>query len=226
MLRMLLAILVFGTAYALPAQTGTLGVAPLFQPVEARSVTDIPSKNPCAVPGTVVLNALITETGKVQDVEVRRDIACFTQVAVQAVEDWRFAPATFGGKVIVSRMPVAVTFESQTWAPNPFPLPKLVPQTAAAIQAAFQPAEVTRAAFPPFHPGYTLTEGTVVLEVALSAKGDAEEIKVLRDLPPFTANAKAVLEDWRFMPATFNGHPVRSKILLAFVSPPFVSTRR
>ena len=121
-------------------------------------------------------------------------------------------------------MPIAVTFESQTWAPNPFPFPKLVPQTAAAVQAEFQPAEVTRAGFPRFHPGYTLAEGTVVLEVTLSAKGEAEEIKVLRDLPPFTENAKAVVADWRFMPATFNGRPIQSKILLAFVSPPFVST--
>ena len=56
----------------------------------------------------------------------------------------------------------------------------------------FQPAEVTRAGFPPFHPGYTFAEGTVFLEVTLSVKGEAEEIKVLRDLPPFTAEAKAV----------------------------------
>jgi outer membrane biosynthesis protein TonB len=172
----------------------------------------------------VVLDAVITETGEVQELEVRRDVACFTQVAVHAVKDWKFFPATFAGKAIASRMPVVVTFESQTSAPNPYPLPKLVPQTAAAVQAEFQPAEVTRAGFPPFHPGYTLAEGTVVLEVTLSAKGEAEEIKVLRDLPPFTENAKAVVGDWRFMPATFNGHPIRSKILLAFVSPPFVST--
>ena len=79
---------------------------------------------------------------------------------------------------------------------------------------------MTRAGFPGFHPGYTFAEGTVALEVTLSAKGEPEEIKVLRDLPPFTANAKAVVADWRFMPATYNGHPIRSKILLAFVAPP------
>ena len=120
---------------------------------------------------------------------------------------------------------MAVTFESQTWAPNPFPLPKLVPKTAAALVSEFQPAEVTRAGFPRFHTAYTFVEGTVVLEVTLSAKGEAEEINVPRDVPPFTANAKAVVGDWRFMPATFNGRPIRSKILLVFVSPPFVGLR-
>jgi hypothetical protein len=36
---------------------------------------------------------------------------------------------------------------------------------------------------------------TVFLEVTLNVKGEAEEIKVLRNLPPFTAEAKAVVEE-------------------------------
>ncbi len=95
-----------------------------------------------------------------------------------------------------------------------------MPQTAAAIQAEFQPAEVTRAASPPFHAGYALVQGTAVLEVTLSAKGEVESVNVVRNVPPFTQTAEAVLKDWRFMPATLNGHPIQSRILLAFVSPP------
>jgi hypothetical protein len=122
-------------------------------------------------------------------------------------------------------MPVAVTFDPLFPSGDPITLPPLIPQSAAAIQAEFQPADVTRALLPHPHPGYTFAWGAVVLEVTLSAKGKAEAIKVLRDLPPFTAGAEAVVGDWRFMPAAFNGHPVRSKILLAFVSPPYVSTK-
>jgi hypothetical protein len=59
-----------------------------------------------------------------------------------------------------------------------------------------------------------------VLEVTLNEKGEAGEAKVLRDLPPFTEEAKAVVAEWRFMAATFNGRPVPSKIVLAIVSPP------
>ena len=214
---LILALMVFGNVCAGTAQNEPL--RPAFQPAEPRSVADIQPYDRCVETGTVVLNVVINETGKVQEVEVRRNIPCLTQVAVQAVKEWVFSPAMLAGKPIASRMPVAVTFESQRSAPNPFPLPKLIPQTAAAVQAEFQPAEVTRAGFPPFHPGYTLAMRAVVLEVTLSVKGEAEEIKVLRDLPPFTAPAKAVVGDWRFTPATFNGHPIRSKVLLAFVSP-------
>ncbi len=118
---------------------------------------------------------------------------------------------------------MAINFRPRLVVIDPTPLPALIPQSEAAIQAEFQPAEVTRSAFPPY-PGMTVASAAIVLEVNLSAKGEAEEVKVLRDFPSLAEEVKTVVGDWRFMPATFNGHPIRSKILLAFVSPPFVST--
>ena len=133
-----------------------------------------------------------------------------------------FSPATLAGEPKASRVPVAVTFDPLIPDPGPTRLPALIPQTEAAIQAEFQPAEVTRAVNPPYPTSSSVVQGSVVLEVALSAKGEAGEIKVLRDLPPFTDGAKATVEDWRFMPATFNGRPVPCKVLLAFVSQPLI----
>ena len=52
-------------------------------------------------------------------------------------------------------------------AKNKFP-PTMDPP--AAVQAEFQPAEVTRAGFPRFNSGYTFAERTVVLEDMLRAK--------------------------------------------------------
>jgi len=222
MWRLLLAMMVLGSAHALTAQNEAPKEKPSFQPAETVSVTDIPVLSPCVAIGTVVLDALITEAGEVQKVEVRRDIACLTQLAVHAVEDWKFSPATLAGKAMASRMPVAVTFRPASPFADPVPLPALIPQSEAAIQAEFQPAEVIHAEFPK----YTVTTfaaGAAVLEVTVSEKGEAGEAKVLRDLPPFTEEAKAVVGEWRFMAATFNGRPVQSKMVLAFVSPPPVS---
>jgi TonB family protein len=223
MWRMLLAVMVLGSAHVLTAQTVTLRAKPPFQPAKTLSANDITVPILCAANGTVVLDALITETGKVQGVEVRRDIACLTQHAVRAVEDWRFSPATVAGKSVRSRMPVAVVYCPAGWFAGPVPLPALIPQSEAAIQAELQPAEVTRTAFPKY-PDNTVVAGAVVLEVTLSEKGEAEEVKVLRDLPPLTAEAEAVVGDWRFTAATFNGSPIRSKIVLAFVSRPIART--
>jgi hypothetical protein len=216
MKRLLLAMMVLGSAHALTAQTVTPEVKPRFQPAETLSVTDITLPIPCAEIGTVVLDALITESGEVQKVEVRRDSPCLTQIAVHAAEDWKFSPATLAGKAIASRMPVAVTFRPSSRLAAAVPLPPLIPQSEEAIQAEFQPAVVIRATFPNY-PDETVAIGTVVLEATLSAAGKGGEIKVLRDIPLLTEEAKAAVGDWRFMPATFNGNPVRSKIVLAFV---------
>ena len=72
MKRLLLAMMVLGIARALTAQTETLRVKPPFRPAEARFVTDIPDRNTCVAAGTVAMDALITETGEVQQVRARR----------------------------------------------------------------------------------------------------------------------------------------------------------
>jgi hypothetical protein len=201
-------------------QTETVKEESTFKAAETLSVTDITV--PVAGNGTVVLDALITEPGKPEKVEVRRDIPVLTPLAVQAVEDWKFSPATFAGKAIASRIPIAVTFRPPGYA-APVPLPALIPQSEEAIQAEFQPAEVTRATFPRY-PDTTVVAGAVVLEITLSEKGGADEVKVLRDLPPLTEEAKAVVGNFRFMAAAFNGHPVRSRVVLAFVFQPLATT--
>ena len=220
---LLLAMMVLGSVHALSAQTEAPKEKPPFQSAETLSVTDIPLPIFCAMDGTVVLNALLSETGEVQKVEVRRDLACFTQTAVHAVDEWKFSPATLAGKAIVSRIPVAVTFDPPIPYADHVPLPTLIPQSAGAIQAEFQPAEVIHAEFPKYATGTIFAAGAVVLEVTLSEKGEAGEVKVLRDLPPYTEGAKAVVGQWRFMAATFNGRPVQSKMVLAFVSTPPVT---
>lgn len=220
--RWLLALIVLASAHSLTAQTEAEESEPPFQAAEALSVTDIPAQNSCVVPGTVVLDVLVSDAGDAQAIEIRRNVPCFTDVAVQAVKEWKFSPAAMAGKPKASRVPVAVTFDPLIPDPGPTRLPALISQTEAAVQAEFQPAEVTRAANPPYPTSSGVVQGSVVLEVTLSAKGEEEEIQVLRDLPPFTDGAKAAAADWRFMPATFNGRPVPSKVLLAFVSQPMI----
>jgi outer membrane biosynthesis protein TonB len=219
MWRFLLVVMVVASTPTLMAQTESQSNNSPFHPAETVSVTDITV--PVAGNGTVVLNVVISDKGEAQKVEVRRDIDVLTPLAVQAVRDWKFSPATLNGKAVISRMPVAVTFRPPGSA-APVPLPTLIPQSDAAIQADFQPAEVTRAGFPRY-PATTVVAGAVVLEVTVTEKGEAEEIKVLRDLPPLTDEAKDVVGNFRFMAATFNGRPIHSKIVLAFVSQPLAA---
>jgi outer membrane biosynthesis protein TonB len=71
----------------------------------------------------------------------------------------------------------------------------------------------------PKYPVDAIWPGTVVIEATIDEAGKVQSTKVLRDLPPFTAKAIRGVADWRFMPATLNGRPLKSKAILAFVFP-------
>lgn len=222
MRRMLLAVMVLGSAQAIYAQAMGSGVRVAFQAARALSITGITAPILSQASGTVVLDAAIDEYGNVKRVDIRRDIAYLSRLAVSSVEKWKFYPATLAGKPIVSEMPVAVTFRPPGLLLAPNSLPPRQPGSGAEPGALFQPARVIHAVFPDY-PGNTVASGSVVLEVNLSATGKAQEVTVLRDLPPLTAAAELVVGQWRFTPATYDGKPVPSRIVLAFVSSPLVS---
>lgn len=93
---LLVAWMILTAVSSLAAQSGPARKEPTFKAPEAVSVTDITV--PIAGNGTVVLEAVITARGKPQKVDVRRDVATLTPIAVQAVEDWKFSPATLADK--------------------------------------------------------------------------------------------------------------------------------
>jgi hypothetical protein len=202
----------------LMAQTTADSDQPQFQPAEIVSSHEVAIYTTCTAFGTVVLDALITQEGKPQEVEVRRDIPCRTAQAVDAVQDWKFSPAMVKGKAVASRIMVAVTFCPAGSMEDPISVGTLKSQTDAAIQAEFQPAEVLHGKYP-LYPMDATAFGTVVLEASLTAKAEIGDMKVVQDLPPFTAHARETVGEWRFMAATDNGNPVPSRIVLAFVFP-------
>jgi TonB family protein len=191
-----------------------------FRPAEAASVTDITKPALIFGYGQVVLDVLISDTGEVKDVEVRRDPGSLTDVAVGSVRSWKFQPAQDHGKAVASRVTVAVNFNADSYLVSgeaDLPLPPLIHQSdEARIQSAFQPPEVTRATLPPFPYG-ALQNGTVILQAIVNEEGKVEHTAVLRDSAPFEPTALRAVAGWRFLPATLNGAPMKSAVVLAFV---------
>ncbi len=192
---------------------------PHFQPAEAVSVNEVTKPFRSIASGTVVLDVMISEKGEVRNVQVRRDIVPLTEEAVRSVKTWKFEPAKLDSKAVTSRITVAVTFNPASVLAANVPLPPLIHQDdEARIQSSFQSPEVTRATFPTY-PVDAMSPGTVVIEATINKAGKVQSTKVLRDAPPFTTKAIQAVEDWRFMPATLNGRPLKSKAILAFVFP-------
>jgi hypothetical protein len=52
----------------------------------------------------------INEAGKAQSPKVLRDAPPFTPMAMQAIEDWRFMPATLNGILVESKVVLVFCF--------------------------------------------------------------------------------------------------------------------
>lgn len=62
------------------------------------------------VGGTVILEAIIDETGSVRDVRVLRSIPLLDAAAIDAVRQWQFTPALLNGQPVPVVMTVTVAF--------------------------------------------------------------------------------------------------------------------
>lgn len=58
--------------------------------------------------------------------------------------------------------------------------------------------------------------GTVVLQVSLDKEGKVADVKMVRDFPPFSAEALKSVKKWKFMPAKKDGKAVRSTMAIVF----------
>ena len=63
------------------------------------------------VQGIVILEAVISETGRVRDVRVLRSIPLLDNAAIDAVRQWQFTPTLLNGQPVPIVMTVTVSFE-------------------------------------------------------------------------------------------------------------------
>jgi protein TonB len=75
-------------------------VAPIYPPVALAAGRE----------GTVVLEAVIGEDGRVRDLRVLRPVALLDQAAIDAVRQWRFTPTLLNGQPVPVIMSVTVGF--------------------------------------------------------------------------------------------------------------------
>ena len=83
-------------------------------PVKVRHVTPVYPAIPLAadISGLVILQAVIGEDGRVDDVKVLRGNPLFDQAAIDAVRQWQFTPTLLNGQPVPVVMTVTVSFRS------------------------------------------------------------------------------------------------------------------
>ncbi len=55
------------------------------------------------------------------------------------------------------------------------------------------------------------------MQVNVDENGNAEHVKLIRDLPGFTHLTLQAVKQWGFQPAMLDGQPVKSNVAIAFV---------
>jgi protein TonB len=86
--------------------------------ISPRKIKDVPPVYPTAarvagVSGTVIVQIVLDETGKVGGATIVRSIPLLDQAAIDCVKQWQFTPALANGSPIPSTMVVTVTFGPQ-----------------------------------------------------------------------------------------------------------------
>jgi len=70
------------------------------------------------------------------------------------------------------------------------------------------------------YPATTVAAGVVTLAVNLDATGQIINIQTLRDIPTVTTQATIALQNWTYAPASLNGKPVPSTLIVHIVFDP------
>ncbi len=103
-------------AASLPSEPQPLEVGGAVKPPR-RLVTPLPNYPDAAwaqgITGDVLVRAIIDEHGKVAEIEVLRGLPYgMTEAAIEAIERWRFAPATRNGEAVPVYRNLSVRFET------------------------------------------------------------------------------------------------------------------
>jgi len=178
--------------------------------------------------GIVVLEPVIGEDGTVESVETIRSTPGLETWAVSAVKAWKFRPALMDGKPAESKTTVVVVFIQGFNVPPSFSLPPRAEQPdddhpretqKNAKLADFVPPLPTDVVIPEF-PVMSVLTTTVVLRVKLESSGDIESVKPLQEVAAYSPRAVDAVKKWQFSPATFQGKPLSSNMIIAVLFMP------
>jgi TonB family protein len=194
-------------------------VSSKFVPAKVTSASDITFPVNSTATGIVTLAVNLDASGNQQNVDVLRDVPSLTSVALAATKTWVFAPATLDGQAVPSVVATNIVF-------NPFNPAGVGSQglsiplspVGAGANSAYTSPQILAASFATF-PVNSVSQGSAVLEVSIGSSGSVTKVHAVSGAKPFKTQALAAVKNWKFSPATFQGNPVSSEIVIAFVFP-------
>jgi TonB family protein len=199
----------------IPATTAQTKTAK-FTAANIASTTDIPFPPNSIAVGVVTLSLSLDASGKIQNVEVQRDIPSLTSVLQSAVQTWTFTPANYKGSPIPSTLSVNAVFQPNqlTTAPNGG-MALAPPQTPPTVDR-YVPPQITAASFAAY-PSNSVGQGTVILDVTIDKSGNVAGVRAVKRVASLTAPAIAAVKTWQFSAASDHNAPATGRLIVAFI---------
>jgi TonB family protein len=191
---------------------------PQYVPPDISTASDIAYPVNTLAAGAVSLLLTLDSSARIQNMMILRDFQPLTSSVQNAVQNWTFAPASLNGQRVSSNLSVSVIFnifnpaggaayQSLVLAP---------PQTPVPDASQYIPPQITMASFANY-PENSVSKGTVVLDVTVGKGGQPKKIRVVQGVQTLTQQSVNAVKTWSFNPATIQGQPIASQIVIAFV---------
>ena len=193
-----------------------------YKPPELASAGDVYVPYQVVVDGLFVLDVCLDDDGTIQKVDALRDPGAMLGAAKTSVHRWTFKPASKEGKSVPSRMTVSFVYRPANngiaAAVPPKDFSPVLPsdQSESSARGNYVPVGVLSFRYPEY-PANSVAWGSVVVQLTVDSSGAVKDVDFLHRMEGFNALVSDALKKWRFQTATFNGKPITSKTVIAFV---------
>ncbi len=185
------------------AQQVTYQPAPAYPPIAKAA----------HVQGSVVLRAIVSPQGTVENLQVVSGAPMLTSSALDAVKNWVYQPYLLNGQPTAVDTTITVHYtlppESATKEAEPgaaaAPRPQGPVRVSSGVAAGMAISQVT-----PVYPEEAKAEhvqGVVVLHAVISKGGEVENLQVVSGPKELVASAIDAVRQWRYKPYLLNGEP-------------------
>jgi TonB family protein len=194
-------------------------VNPIYPPIARAS----------GVAGIVVLHAVISETGTIQQLNAISGPPMLVAAAMDAVKQWTYQPYLLNGNPVAVETTITVNFSLGNGAGQQPPSPPPPPQAdnedahplggsdgvAYNVGGSVRPPVVLFAPDPEYSEAARKAKlsGNVIVSLIVDSAGEPQNVRVARGLGN-VLDEKAVeaVQQYRFNPATQNGEPVPANL--------------
>jgi TonB family protein len=168
----------------------------------------LPPEPEAHLQGTVVLRAVISKTGVVENLQMVSGHPMLVPAALNAVKQWRYRHYEINGIPVRVETTVCVAFPEKSEAATETSAPAAVsPVVMTADDMRDRLVYRVGPVYPPLARQARI-QGTVILRIVINQLGEVREAYLLRGHPMLAPTAIDAVKKWRYIPYESDGKAV------------------